>query len=107
MSLCEADIGSLFRFDGQLIHVGAFHGTPAETEASRRPVTLPASHPSGQVKTCYASGDDASCRWISILRRLIIVWSLVRSQAGPTLTFRPTSASIEGRRRIADPSLLD
>jgi GAF domain-containing protein len=36
MSLCEADIGSLFRFDGQLIHVGAFHGTPKEVEASRR-----------------------------------------------------------------------
>src|SRR5215475_6363566 len=36
MSLCEADIGSLFRFDGQLIYVGAFHGTPKEVEASRR-----------------------------------------------------------------------
>src|SRR5262245_319464 len=36
MSLCEADIGGLFRFDGQLIHLGAFHGTPKEVEASRR-----------------------------------------------------------------------
>jgi hypothetical protein len=37
MSLCEADIGSLFPFDGQLIYVGAFHGTPEEVAASRRP----------------------------------------------------------------------
>jgi hypothetical protein len=28
-------------------------------------LTIPASHRPGQVKTCYAARDNASCRWIS------------------------------------------
>jgi GAF domain-containing protein len=55
MSLCEADIGSLFRFDGQLIHVGAFHGTPQEVEASRRAFPQPPSHRSVTARAILAA----------------------------------------------------
>ena len=64
MSLCEADIGSLFRFDGQLIHVGAFHGTPEETEASRRAFPQRPSHGSVTARAILAATvfqiDDVS-----------------------------------------------
>jgi len=64
MSLCEADIGSLFRFDGQLIHVGAFHGTPGETEASRRAFPQRPSHGSVTARAILAATvvqiDDVS-----------------------------------------------
>jgi len=38
---------------------------PGATVGSRRPLTISASHRSGQVKTCYAARDHAPCRWIS------------------------------------------
>src|SRR5215831_1707651 len=55
MSLCEADIGSLFRFDGQLIHLGAFRGTPAEVEASRRAFPQPPGHGSVTARAILAA----------------------------------------------------
>ena len=64
MSLCKADIGALFRFDGQLIHVGAFHGTPEETEASRRAFPQRPSHGSVTARAILAATvvqiDDVS-----------------------------------------------
>jgi GAF domain-containing protein len=64
MSLCEADIGSLFRFDGQLIHVGAFHGTPKEVEASRRAFPQRPGHGSVTARAILAAAvvqiDDVS-----------------------------------------------
>jgi signal transduction histidine kinase/putative methionine-R-sulfoxide reductase with GAF domain len=64
MSLCEADIGSLFRFDGQLIHVGAFHGTPKEVEASRRAFPQRRGHGSVTARAILAATvvqiDDVS-----------------------------------------------
>ena len=64
MSLCEADIGCLFRFDGQLIHVGAFHGTPAEVEASRRAFPQRPGHASVTARAIFAATvvqiDDVS-----------------------------------------------
>jgi GAF domain-containing protein len=64
MSLCEADIGSLFRFDGQLIHVGAFHGTPAEVEDSRRAFPQRPGHGSVTARAIFAATvvqiDDVS-----------------------------------------------
>ena len=55
MSLCEADIGSLFRFDGQLIHLGAFHGTPKEVQASRRAFPQPPGHGSVTARAILAA----------------------------------------------------
>ena len=55
MSLCEADIGALFRFDGQLIHSGAFHGTREETEASRRGFPQRPSHGSATARAILAA----------------------------------------------------
>src|SRR5712692_8217893 len=64
MSLCEAAIGSLFRFDGQLIHVGAFHGTPKEVEASRRAFPQRPGHGSVTARAILAATvvqiDDVS-----------------------------------------------
>jgi signal transduction histidine kinase len=64
MRLCEADIGSVFRFDGQLIHVGAFHGTPAEVEASRRSFPQRPGHGSVTARAILAAAvvqiDDVS-----------------------------------------------
>src|SRR5262245_50367746 len=64
MRLCAADIGSLFRFDGQMIHVGAFHGTPQEVEASRRAFPQRPSHDSVTARAILAATvvqiDDVS-----------------------------------------------
>jgi signal transduction histidine kinase/putative methionine-R-sulfoxide reductase with GAF domain len=64
ISLCEADIGTLFRFDGQLIHLGAFHGTPEEVEAARRAFPQRPSHRSVTARAILAATvvqiDDVS-----------------------------------------------
>src|SRR6266571_2618166 len=53
--LCEADLSVLFRFDGELIHFAAQHGsTSDEIEATRRSFPQPPSHSSVTARAILA-----------------------------------------------------
>ena len=100
--LCEADIGGLFPFDGELIHLGAQHGrTPEELEASRQAFPQRPSHASVTARAILAaavvqisdvSEDPEAAESLRIFRTVLAV-PMIREG-------RPLGAITVGRRAV-------